>query len=122
MVTIKTKSVYDPIEPEDGTRILVMRFWPRGVSKQKLNAKYRFRDLAPSEGALLEYRRGMRSWEDFAALYAIEMSQPPARNLIYAIADGDFGETVTLLCWERGTERCHRFILKQLIEEAETHG
>ena len=30
---LKTKSVYEDKEPEDGIRILIMRKWPRGVSK-----------------------------------------------------------------------------------------
>ncbi|MGH9920029.1 MAG: DUF488 family protein, N3 subclade, partial [Nitrososphaerales archaeon] len=30
------KSVYDKPEPSDGKRILVMKLWPRGISKDKV--------------------------------------------------------------------------------------
>ena len=32
---IKLKRAYEPPSAEDGTRVLVDRLWPRGVSKQK---------------------------------------------------------------------------------------
>jgi uncharacterized protein YeaO (DUF488 family) len=32
---IKLKRAYDPPSREDGTRVLVDRLWPRGISKQK---------------------------------------------------------------------------------------
>ena len=31
-----SKTVYDAPEASDGERLLVMRLWPRGVSKEKL--------------------------------------------------------------------------------------
>ncbi len=34
---IKTKSAYDPVEESDGERILVSRYWPRGLSKKRLS-------------------------------------------------------------------------------------
>lgn len=35
---IKTKSIYyNDKEPDDGTRILVMRRWPRGISRDLLD-------------------------------------------------------------------------------------
>ena len=36
MAMAKTKSVYDPVEPSDGDRVLVARYWPRGISKARL--------------------------------------------------------------------------------------
>ena len=33
VVMVKTKSVYDEADQSDGQRILVTRFWPRGISK-----------------------------------------------------------------------------------------
>lgn len=30
---VRLKRAYETVEPEDGTRVLVERLWPRGVSK-----------------------------------------------------------------------------------------
>jgi uncharacterized protein YeaO (DUF488 family) len=35
-MTIQIKRAYDPPGRGDGTRVLVDRLWPRGVSKEKL--------------------------------------------------------------------------------------
>jgi uncharacterized protein YeaO (DUF488 family) len=44
---IKTKSIYyDRKEPEDGTRILVMRRWPRSIARDQID-EWR-KDLGPS--------------------------------------------------------------------------
>ncbi|MCQ6473428.1 DUF488 domain-containing protein, partial [Vibrio parahaemolyticus] len=32
---IRIKRAYEPAEADDGTRILVDRLWPRGISKQE---------------------------------------------------------------------------------------
>ena len=34
---IKLKRAYDPISRTDGTRFLVERLWPRGLTKAKLH-------------------------------------------------------------------------------------
>ncbi len=37
MFDVKTKRVYESREPRDGIRVLVMRFWPRGVKKNSID-------------------------------------------------------------------------------------
>ena len=32
---VRVRRVYDEPEPDDGTRVLVDRIWPRGLSKDK---------------------------------------------------------------------------------------
>ncbi len=45
---VKTKCLYDPVEESDGDRILVTRYWPRGVSKERLSITDWLRNLALS--------------------------------------------------------------------------
>ncbi len=40
------KHCRETLEPDDGTRILTMRFWPRGVRRERFDAW--MRELAPS--------------------------------------------------------------------------
>jgi len=37
IIMIKTKSIYDSIENSDGTRILITRYWPRRIKKEKFD-------------------------------------------------------------------------------------
>src|SRR3990170_3427655 len=55
---IRTKRVYDPPSPEDGLRLLVMRLWPRGVSKAAVDGWEP--GLGPRRQRLPAYRRGGR--------------------------------------------------------------
>ena len=45
---IKLKRAYEPPSAGDGTRVLIDRLWPRGISKQKAKLDYWMKDLAPS--------------------------------------------------------------------------
>lgn len=45
---ILLKRIYEPAAPTDGTRILVDRLWPRGVSKTRAALDLWLREIAPS--------------------------------------------------------------------------
>ena len=45
---LKIKRVYEKPEPGDGTRILVDRLWPRGLSKAKAKLDLWLKEIAPS--------------------------------------------------------------------------
>ena len=53
---IKTKSIYESIENSDGTRILITRYWPRGIKKEHFDRWYK--DLSPSKKLLKDYKEG----------------------------------------------------------------
>lgn len=111
---ILLKSIYaDPV-PEDGTRILVMRRWPRGVRKDRVDEWWR--DLSPSEALLRDYRAKKVSLARFFERYREEMAD--RRDLIRKLAERSKSGTLTLLCWEERDEDCHRHVLKSLVEEA----
>jgi uncharacterized protein YeaO (DUF488 family) len=114
---VKTKSVYDPAEDADDQRILVTRFWPRGISKARLSVAEWMKDVAPSIALLKDWKAGRISWDEYTVRYHREMLAHEA-----AIADlrqrARMG-TITLLCFEReGDPHCHRHLLKALIEQA----
>jgi uncharacterized protein YeaO (DUF488 family) len=45
---IKVKRIYEPSSPDDGTRFLVDRLWPRGLRKESLEIKAWLKNVAPS--------------------------------------------------------------------------
>ena len=44
------KRVYEPPEASDGTRVLVDRIWPRGLTKEHASVDVWLKDIAPSGG------------------------------------------------------------------------
>ena len=47
-MSVALKRAYEPAAPADGTRILVDRLWPRGVTKTEARIDRWAKDLAPS--------------------------------------------------------------------------
>ncbi|MGQ9728729.1 MAG: DUF488 family protein, N3 subclade [Candidatus Fervidibacter sp.] len=61
---VKTKRVYDPPSPYDGTRILVMHFYPRGVRR---DAFHEWRKESGADPSLIRvWKSHAISWDEFA--------------------------------------------------------
>ena len=119
---IRTKRWIDPQEPDDGFRLLVTRYRPRGVKK----ADERWDAWEPELGPSVElhaaaYGKGVLEipWPTYRSRYLLEMRKQKARidELAKRVASG---EQITLLCSSACVResRCHRSILKELIERA----
>jgi uncharacterized protein YeaO (DUF488 family) len=122
---LRTRRWNDPIEADDGFRLLVCRLRPRGVAKATQPWDDWWPDLGPSR-ALLDAFHGKRGvepvpWPDYARRYLEEMRQPGALWRLRALARRlAGGESVTLLCSSacKDPERCHRTLLAGLLREA----
>jgi uncharacterized protein YeaO (DUF488 family) len=116
---IKTRRWDDPIESDDGVRILICRYRPRGLPKSQETWTEWLPDLAPSvQVHAAAYGKGVLKipWQTYRVRYLTEMlKQKPA---IAALAGRvREGQTITLLCsssCERES-RCHRSLLEELI-------
>ena len=70
---IRTKSVYDLADKSDGDRILVSRYWPRGISKVRLKLTEWLKLLAPSKDLLSDWKMNTITWHDYVHRYHSEM-------------------------------------------------
>lgn len=119
---IKTKRWNDPPEPDDGLRVLVCRYRPRGVSKQQETWNVWHPELGPSKalhGAVYTESASKIPWPQYRRQYLDEQRKNIA--LIESLAAEVRSEkTVTLLCSSACVResRCHRSLLKELIEQA----
>jgi uncharacterized protein YeaO (DUF488 family) len=119
---IKTKRWNDAVENDDGRRVLVCRYRPRGVRKDDERWAAWVPQLGPSRElhADIYGKHGAPiTWTAFRARYLAEMRARRAE--IAALADrAATGEPVTLLCSSACVDpaRCHRSLLKTLIDRA----
>ena len=119
---VRTKRWNDPVEPEDGFRLLICRYRPRGVKKQDETWQGSCPALAPSvelHAAVYGKTGPAIGWEEYARRFRAEMES--AGYFIQSFAERvRQGEMVTLLCSSACTDasRCHRSIVKELIERA----
>jgi uncharacterized protein YeaO (DUF488 family) len=114
-MTLRTKRVSDLPSPDDGERLLVMRIWPRGVRKDAVDGWQK--ELAPGVGLLRDYQSGRVEWAEFARRYRAEMRRH--RELIAGLARRSRKGNVTLLCGCKDESRCHRSLLKELVESSD---
>jgi uncharacterized protein YeaO (DUF488 family) len=114
---VKTKNIYDPVESADGYRVLVMRFWPRGVSKNKIDAWEK--ELGTPPDLIKKFKSGSISWSEFSKNYLKYANQH--KDKIHNLANKSKGKTITLLCSCRDELHCHRTVLKELIVKDKTN-
>ena len=112
-------------DPEDGLRVLSMRYWPRDVHRDSVHIYApqlapsvqllrRFKDLDLIPAVEITASRREDQWQGLMDEYRAEMRLQKAsmdefyrRHLI--------GETITLLCGCHDPLRCHRTVLAALI-------
>jgi uncharacterized protein YeaO (DUF488 family) len=111
---IHTKRIYEPPAPDDGFRLLVMRLWPRGVRKDAVDAWEP--DLGPSRELLSAFRQGRIDWETLSRRYVDEMGE--RRELMERYRELARSRTITLLCSCADESRCHRTLLRGLLEKS----
>jgi uncharacterized protein YeaO (DUF488 family) len=70
---IRIKRVYEQPDPKDGTRILVDRLWPRGLSKEAAKVDYWARMISPSNELRKWYGHDPDKWAEFQQRYAAEL-------------------------------------------------
>lgn len=121
-VVIRTKRWCDPIEPDDGFRVLVARYRPRGIAREQETWAAWLPQLGPSKALHAAYygKSGEPlQWEEYARRYLEEMQAQTfwIRGLARPHAEG---QCVTLLCSSACTEesRCHRTLLRALMEQS----
>lgn len=120
---IRHKQWDDPIEPEDGFRLLICRYRPRALPKAKETWNEWWKDLGPSKELHAAYygKKGFEqiNWETYRKRY-LEQMKTQREKIVELAQRAVAGETITLLCSSACTNasRCHRTLLKELIEAA----
>ena len=118
--TIRTKSIHAPAADDDGLRVLVTRFHPRGVKKERYDLWCR--DLAPSRDLLKLHKEGRIRWDRFlGALYSEILESEAGWRMIIELNREGYRRNVTLLCHERDGMPCHRHLVKMLVADPDVH-
>jgi uncharacterized protein YeaO (DUF488 family) len=120
---IRHASIYDQQDAalDQGWRVLVMRYWPRGVRRERVDVW--LKDAAPSRELLHAYSHEGLKWAQFARRYRREMRVERSQALdALRRLEREHG-VITLLCHERipPAEHCHRTLLAELLTPRRAH-
>lgn len=76
--------------------------------------------LGPSLSLLGDYKNGRIGWGEYERRFRQEMSRTEAKKRITEVREMlREGKNVRLICFEKNPP-CHRFILMELVKEAQT--
>ncbi len=70
---IRLKRAYETHSADDGTRVLIDRLWPRGMTKKAAAIDHWFRDLAPSTELRRWFGHDVDRWNEFRRRYTAEL-------------------------------------------------
>ena len=74
---VRLKRAYEPAAADDGTRVLIDRLWPRGISKDDAALDLWLKELAPSTALRKWFNHEPARWPEFQQRYAAEVQQHP---------------------------------------------
>lgn len=111
---IQIKRVYDEITESDGSRILVDRLWPRGLSKDKAKIELWLKDIAPSDDLRKWFGHDPEKWVEFKHRYYEELNDK--KELIDMIIEKSQSVAVTLLYGAKDEKYNNAVALKEFIE------
>jgi len=122
-MAIRVVRLGSPRTPGEGLRLGTVRRPPRGVPKAEHASRDFYDvwlpDLAPSESLV---KQGLGAvddlaWRRFVKRYRAEMKRPEATRLLALLAALSHQTNLSVGCYCADEARCHRSVLKALLEE-----
>ncbi|MBZ5704405.1 MAG: DUF488 family protein [Acidobacteriia bacterium] len=114
---VAVKRVYEKPVRADGTRVLVDRLWPRGLTKARAAVDAWLRDLAPSDALRQWFHARPEAWAAFRKRYMKELARPEAATALdelYHLADQR--KRLTLLFASKNEEYNNAVVLRDQLE------
>lgn len=113
-MNVKLKRAYEKPDKTDGTRILVDRLWPRGLTKRKASIDLWLKEIAPSTELRKWFGHDPKKWRNFRGRYQTELKRHP--DQLQLIKNKAKEGTVTLIYGARDQEHNEAAVLKQFLE------
>lgn len=112
-----TRRAYDEPGEDDGYRVLVDRFWPRGRSKAALRLDHWARELAPSAGLIRWFGHVQARWPVFRERYRGELDSPASRDHRRALLEAAGDKRITLVYGARNETENQAVVLREVLLE-----
>ena len=106
---MRIKRIYDQPDKEDGTRILVDRLWPRGLTREKARIDLWLKNIAPSNELRKWFGHDPEKWTEFRKRYHDELKKNDEQvsllkdrmkkgevTLVYSASDKEHNQAVAL--------------------------
>jgi uncharacterized protein YeaO (DUF488 family) len=112
---VRVRRVYEEPEPEGGTRVLVDRIWPRGLTKDKARLDEWCRQVAPSTELRKWYSHDPERFEEFGRRYRKELKDAERAHALKHLRELAKGGPLTLLTATKHAEISEAAVLADLV-------
>lgn len=113
---IKAKRVYDAPASDDGTRVLIDRLWPRGISKERAQIALWLKEVAPSNELRTWFGHDPRKFVEFRQRYEEELGTGAAREALTRLRALAQNGPLTLVFSARDAEHANARVLQDLLK------
>jgi uncharacterized protein YeaO (DUF488 family) len=94
---VRVRRIYDEPTRGDGTRVLVDRVWPRGLSKEKARIDKWCKEVAPSTELRRWYGHEPERFAEFSRRYRAELDDPERATALAHLRRLAEAQTMTVL-------------------------
>ena len=115
---VRLRRVYDDPSSDDGTRVLVDRVWPRGLTKAAVHLDEWVKDIAPSTQLRRWYGHRPERYTEFRRRYLIELRDAQPAAAVDRLREMAHSGPVTLLTATRDVEHSQAAVLSDLLRDA----
>ncbi|GER85063.1 MAG: DUF488 family protein [Thermogemmatispora sp.] len=117
---IRLKRVYEEAMESDGTRVLVERLWPRGLSRERARIDLWLKDVAPSDELRRWFAHDPQKFPEFRRRYEQELhDRETARAALAHLLELARRGPLTLVYSARDSEHNNAVVLRDLLERGE---
>jgi uncharacterized protein YeaO (DUF488 family) len=117
---IRLKRAYEPAAGTDGTRVLIDRLWPRGVTKADAAIDHWFRDLGPSTELRKWFGHDPALFSEFRRRYTAELMRHG--ELLDELLRMAFRGPLTLVYSAHDEKHNDAVVLKGVLLDRAEHG
>jgi uncharacterized protein YeaO (DUF488 family) len=113
---VQVRRVYDAPGPGDGTRVLVDRIWPRGMTREKASLDEWCNKIAPSTMLRKWYGHDPERFEEFTRRYREELTEPERAEALAHLRGLAKTRTLTLLTASKAADISEAAVLAGLVQ------
>ena len=112
---VQVRRIYDDPLRTDGTRVLVDRIWPRGMTRERAGLDEWCKQVAPSTALRRWYGHDPERFEEFARRYREELTEPERAEAVAHLRQLATERTLTLLTATRDADISEAAVLAGLL-------
>jgi len=113
---VQVRRVYDRRMRGDGSRVLVDRIWPRGMTKEKADLDEWCKQIAPSNELRKWYNHDPGRFEEFTRRYEVELTDPARAEVVAHLRQLAREGTLTLLTASKAVDISEAVVLAAVLQ------